>query len=392
MLEAMRDTVSMDAIVSDEQYQDLILQHVSRTFALTIPQLPAGLRVPVTNAYLLCRIADTIEDGTTSSAAARLGLLQRFVAVLRGQEEAALLTKDLLPRLSEQTLAAERDLAGNMQRIVRVTAGLHEQQRAAIQRCVAAMCGGMHQFQRTASLRGLPGMRELDEYCYYVAGVVGQMLTELFCGYSPDIDRRREGLEALAVSFAQGLQMTNILKDVWEDRERGACWLPQEVFGRYDVELGVVSVERQGTGFGAGMRELVGVAHAHLRNALSYTLLIPPAETGIRRFCLWAVGMAVLTLRKIQHTPGFTSGTQVKISHSAVAMTQVLSNLAVRNDWLLRRLFARATAGLPCASLSAPRAPERSALPLVQPAADYEHGASAVPQLDVGRYEGSPGG
>ena len=114
----------MDAVVSDELYQERILPHVSRTFALTIPQLPAALRVPVTNAYLLCRIADTIEDGTTSSAAARLGLLQRFVAVLRGQEEAALLTKELLPRLSEQTLAAERDLALNMQRIVRVTARL----------------------------------------------------------------------------------------------------------------------------------------------------------------------------------------------------------------------------------------------------------------------------
>ncbi len=380
----------MDAVVSDELYQERILPHVSRTFALTIPQLPAGLRVPVTNAYLLCRIADTIEDGTTSSAAARLGLLQRFVAVLRGQEEAALLTKELLPRLSEQTLAAERDLALNMQRIVGVTARLHESQRAAIERCVQLMCDGMHQFQRTASLRGLPGMRELDEYCYYVAGVVGQMLTELFCGYSADINLRREGLAALAVSFAQGLQMTNILKDVWEDRERGACWLPQEVFGRYGVELGLVSAERQGAGFAAGMRELVGVAHAHLRNALAYTLLIPPGETGIRRFCLWAVGMAVLTLRKIQRTPGFTSGTRVKISHSAVAMTQLLSNLAVRNDWLLRRLFARATAGLPCASLSAPPAPERSALPLVQPATDYDHSASAVP-LDVRRYEGSPG-
>jgi farnesyl-diphosphate farnesyltransferase len=380
----------MDAVVSDELYQERMLPHVSRTFALTIPQLPAGLRVAVTNAYLLCRIADTIEDGTTSSAAARLGLLQRFVAVLRGQEQAELLTKDLLPRLSEQTLAAERDLALNMQRIVRVTARLHESQQAAIQRCIQLMCDGMHQFQRTASLRGLPGMRELDEYCYYVAGVVGQMLTELFCGYSADINLRREGLEALAVSFAQGLQMTNILKDVWEDRERGACWLPQEVFGRYGVELGLLSAERQGAGCAAGMRELVGVAHAHLRNALSYTLLIPPGETGIRRFCLWAVGMAVLTLRKIQGTPGFTSGTQVKISHSAVAMTQLLSNLAVRNDWLLRRLFARATAGLPCASLSAPRAPERSALPLVQPATDYDHSAAAVP-LDVRRYEGSPG-
>ena len=85
MLEAMRETVPMDAVVSDELYQERMLPHVSRTFALTIPQLPAALRVAVTNAYLLCRIADTIEDGTTSAAAARLGLLQRFVAVLRGQ-------------------------------------------------------------------------------------------------------------------------------------------------------------------------------------------------------------------------------------------------------------------------------------------------------------------
>ena len=52
----------------------------------------------------------------------------------------------------------------------------------------------------------------------------------------------------------------------------------------------MLSAERQGAGFDAGMRELVGVAHAHLRNALSFTLLIPPGETGIRRFCLWAVG------------------------------------------------------------------------------------------------------
>jgi farnesyl-diphosphate farnesyltransferase len=52
----------MDSVSSDEVYQDQILPHVSRTFALTIPQLPLGLRTAVTNAYLLCRIADTIED------------------------------------------------------------------------------------------------------------------------------------------------------------------------------------------------------------------------------------------------------------------------------------------------------------------------------------------
>ena len=50
----------MDSVSSDEVYQDQILPHVSRTFALTIPQLPLGLRTAVTSAYLLCRIADTI--------------------------------------------------------------------------------------------------------------------------------------------------------------------------------------------------------------------------------------------------------------------------------------------------------------------------------------------
>jgi farnesyl-diphosphate farnesyltransferase len=47
---------------SDEAYQRHILQGVSRTFALTIPDLPSPLRTVVGNAYLLCRIADTIED------------------------------------------------------------------------------------------------------------------------------------------------------------------------------------------------------------------------------------------------------------------------------------------------------------------------------------------
>ena len=49
----------MDSVSSDEVYQDQILPHVSRTFALTIPQLPSALSIPVTSAYLLCRIADT---------------------------------------------------------------------------------------------------------------------------------------------------------------------------------------------------------------------------------------------------------------------------------------------------------------------------------------------
>jgi farnesyl-diphosphate farnesyltransferase len=314
------------------------------------------------------------------------------VAVLRGEEPAGGLVADLEPKLAQGTLPAERELILNSERIVRLTWTLEPAQRAAIERCVAVMCDGMHQFQQTASLGGVARMRDLDDYCYYVAGVVGEMLTQLFCSYAPDIARQRPGLERLGVSFAQGLQMTNILKDVWEDRERGACWLPREVFDRHGVDLVSLQVEHQPDGFDQGMRELIGVAHAHLRNALAFTLLIPPAEVGIRRFCLWAIGMAVLTLRRLAATPGFTSGSQVKISHAAVGLTQLLSNGAVRSKFLLRRLFALAATGLPLASLGGPYQPAR--LPAAQAApADNEIAPhlAHTPQRELRRYEGSSG-
>ena len=375
----------MDAGISDEAYQDQILPQVSRTFALTIPQLPPALRTPVTNAYLLCRAADTIEDEPALSPAATRVWLQRFVAVVCGKEEPAQLARDLAPQLSQQTSPAERELVLNLEQIIRVTARLDEQQRAAISRCIEVMCGGMHQFQCTASLRGLPRLSDMNEYCYYVAGVVGQMLTELFCGYSATIARQRSALHDRAVAFAQGLQMTNILKDVWEDRSRGACWLPQEVFTRHGIDLAKLSPGQRDARFDAGMSELVGVAHAHLRNALAYTLLIPGEEAVVRRFCLWAIGLAALTLRKIHSTPGFTSGAQVKVSHTAVAVTKTLTNVAIRNDWLLTRLFDRATSGLPLAAPST----ARSALPLAQyqatPMLESGQGTGCIPAEEVGR-------
>jgi farnesyl-diphosphate farnesyltransferase len=348
----------MDSVRSDEVYQDQILPHVSRTFALTIPQLPEGLRAPVTSAYLLCRIADTIEDEPALSPAEILAFLQRFSAVLAGQGAAAgPLAQEIAGRLSDRTLAAERDLVSNMERVIRVTARFNESQRAAIQRCVELMCYGMPRFQFSASLNGLATSSDLDDYCYYVAGVVGEMLTELFCDYSSEIARHRPALSALAASFAQGLQMTNILKDVWEDRSRGACWLPQDVFARHGVILAQVSSAPFDPRFGDAYRELIGVAHAHLRNALDYTLLIPGRETGIRRFCLWAVGLAVLTLRKIERNPRFTAGAQVKVSRSAVAMTRLFTDAAGRSDSMLRLLFAMAARGLPLARLTDLRSP-----------------------------------
>ena len=111
------------------------------------------------------------------------------------------------------------------------------------------MSRGMAEFQRNATADGLDDLAQLDRYCYHVAGVVGEMLTELFCDYSSEIGERREELHALSVSFGQGLQMTNILKDVWEDHRRGACWLPRDIFRSAGFELRSLSAGQTDPGF-----------------------------------------------------------------------------------------------------------------------------------------------
>jgi farnesyl-diphosphate farnesyltransferase len=335
------------AAIADESYQDAILPGVSRTFALTIPELPSGLREVVTNGYLLCRIADTIEDDPELSAAEKQRFHDRFHAAVIGAGDAQAFAHDLAPRLSQRTLAAERELVRNAAQVVRVTQRFDERQRAALSRCVRIMCAGMPSFQRTGRRRGLEDLGEMHDYCYYVAGVVGEMLTELFCAYSREIDARRADLERLAVSFGQALQMTNILKDVWDDLEHGFCWLPKDVFARHGFDLRELTPARRSKEFESGLCELVAVAHAHLRDALEYTLAIPAHEKGIRRFCLWALFMAVLTLRKIARNIGFNASKSVKISRRSVKAVIVVTNLCTSRDRLLRLAFAIAATGLP---------------------------------------------
>ncbi len=345
----MNEGTRARAAASDLDYQEHILQDVSRTFALTIPQLPGDLPLVVGNAYLLCRIADTIEDDPSLDAGQKRHFSESFIQVIGGEMLAGSFADELHPLLSDSMLEAEKDLIQHTGRVMRITHGFSERQRAALARCIRIMSRGMADFQQNKTLDGLADMPQMDRYCYYVAGVVGEMLTELFCAYSSEIDARRSELQKLAVSFGQGLQMTNILKDIWEDRARGACWLPREVFQRVGFDLGRLAEDYQRENFSQGLSELIGIARLHLQNALGYTLLIPGHEVGIRRFCLWALGMAVLTLRKLHVNRDFTSGQQVKITRRSVKAVVLISNVSVSNDAVLKLLFGGFTRSLPVA-------------------------------------------
>ena len=330
----------------DLAYQRRILEGVARTFALTIRPLPGDLSDVTGNLYLLCRIADTIEDEPALAADEKETFSDRLVELVAGGGDPDVFSRDLGARLTAAT-ASERDLIAGAGRVLSVTARFSDQQRAAIRRCVRIMTRGMVEFQRGATIHGLDDLGHLNRYCYHVAGVVGETLTAFFCEYSAEMRQRRADLLALSVPFGQGLQMVNVLKDVWEDHRRGACWLPRDVFRAAGLDLHALPAGRTDPAFAAGLLELVAVTRRHLEAALRYTLLIPSRETGIRRFCLWPLGLAMLTLRRIRRTPGFTSGTEVKVSRRSVWAVVVVTSVFARWDPALRLLFRLVARGLP---------------------------------------------
>ncbi|MGH7963114.1 MAG: presqualene diphosphate synthase HpnD, partial [Candidatus Binatia bacterium] len=67
---------------------------------------------------------------------------------------------------------------------------------------------------------------ELYDYCYHVASLVGLVCIEIF-GY------RNAGARDYAVNLGVALQLTNILRDVGEDAQRGRIYLPSEDLARF---------------------------------------------------------------------------------------------------------------------------------------------------------------
>lgn len=331
----------------DRAYQEAALPGVSRTFALTIPQLPKALRDTVTNAYLLCRIADTLEDHSRLEPGGKQDLFVALQEVLQGQREAPSLAHEVESVLAPSTPTAERDLVLSLPRVVSVTAGLDQEHREAVIRCVSIMGGGMARFQRLKSPAGLPDRATFESYCYYVAGVVGEMLTDLFAMEVEGIAQQRDEMMELGRRFGLGLQATNVIKDVWDDRARGLCWLPRDVFADVGCDLEPDEEWSKDPAFSKGIVRMVAIGTEHMEAARSYINNLPTSEPGIRRFCAWAATMSFATLRRILKRPGFDSAEKVKISRRQVRRLAAWSNYGAEHEGAMRMVLAWSSRGLP---------------------------------------------
>jgi phytoene synthase len=94
---------------------------------------------------------------------------------------------------------------------------------------------------------------DLQQYCYRVAGVVGLMCIEIF-GY------RQPATRAYAEHLGTAFQLTNILRDLAADAERGRIYLPQEDLRRFGYSEQDLLERRRTPAFSDLMRFQVGRA------------------------------------------------------------------------------------------------------------------------------------
>ncbi|MGN0909659.1 MAG: squalene/phytoene synthase family protein [Succinivibrio sp.] len=304
--------------------QKFHLAGVSRTFALTIPLLDGPLPDYVGNAYLLCRIADTVEDDPKAEIQKKRAWLKEFAEFAQGR------FTDGMKLISLQTKALqicsfaqdspERILLCEMAEAVGRTRAFPRAVISVIARAVAILSYGM--------ARSLGGAKvscqdDLDSYCYFVAGAVGEMLAALFALYDPKADHER--LMALAPSFGQGLQMVNIIKDRAVDQGRGVSFLPPDA-------------AQEG-----GILHYVQIACGHLHDAMDFTRTLPLQDIGIRRFCLLCACMAAATLRLYAADP---DGASLKITRSQVRRLCAASSACAGNNLAAAALFRFCARGI----------------------------------------------
>lgn len=245
------------------------LENVSRSFSFCISALNTPNREWVALSYLLLRIIDTVEDSTWDDASTQQASFQQLKVLLsnyslheytRWRQQ---LPDNIIPE--EQKLIA--DLPFLLEDLKQAPSPIQE----AILRTTEQMINGMCHFISPFSLDSLA---RINQYCFFVAGIVGELLTTLFTFSLPTFSKSTL-LTSQAIHFGLFLQKVNLLKDRFEDERQGRIYVSD-----YDLIQTDIAINAQ--------------------KALDYIIAIPIiAGRSYRLFCSWSLFIGLASLRWI---------------------------------------------------------------------------------------------
>ncbi len=280
-------------------------RHHSRTFSLAARLLPRAVQLPVATLYLLCRRVDTLADERVLEvgAARALDELDRLEAALR------------------RLLGGRPDADAFWQRL----GAVHQ----AYPLHAPALFDLIEGARWDLTGRRVETEADLLHYSDLVGGCVGAMMLPFLVS---DGEAAR-ALEAPARDLGIAMQITNILRDVGEDRRvLGRCYLPADALAARGLAASALA---PGPAYAALLESLMELAEARYRRGLDAVAALPP---GARR----GIAAAARMYREI-HNEVRAAGYDNLTRRAVVPFGRKL-RLVARDDYHARkqRLLARA--------------------------------------------------
>ncbi|MGZ8384739.1 MAG: phytoene/squalene synthase family protein [Nitrospira sp.] len=304
-----------------------LLKRVSRLFYTTLVVVPANVRDQVGLAYLFARAADTIADTELIDRPRRLGFLNRlreqFVRESIDWTEVRAIQEVVGPLQQD---SAERILLERLDECFRLFLGFSSDDRQRIQRLMTTLTQGMDMDlsvfpgASVADLTALKTPDDLDRYTYHVAGCVGEFWTDLMCAHRKALANWNiQQMSDVGVRFGKGLQLTNIVKDIAHDLQKGRCYIPEMMLDEARLKPHDLLDQNNLSRFRPVLSKLVRLAVEHLDQGWLYTMAIPRYETRLRLACMWPILSAGESLKLVMNSPDLLNpAVKVKISRSKV--------------------------------------------------------------------------
>lgn len=260
------------------------LGKVSRSFSVVIQQLPKDLRDAVCIFYLVLRALDSIEDDTSIDFEVRKRLLRQFHTFLDN------------PEWNIKGIGDQKDYRTLLKHFNKVTACfnlLEDHYKDTIRSITREMGEGMILYLD----KEIKTHEEYDEYCYYVAGLVGVGLTDLFI--SSGLEPQLATNDTFPVSMGLFLQKTNIIRDFREDIDEGRTFWPKEIWSKHVSDFQNLKILNESSL--DCLNEMITDALNHAEDCLSYLKLIQ--NPLIFNFCAIPQVMAIATLSELYSNP-----------------------------------------------------------------------------------------
>lgn len=324
--------------MNDFDWCKSMLPKVSRTFAMGIQMMPAPFESWITIGYLLCRVVDTIEDTEDMPWPDRKSMFDAFeVALQSGDLTQFTAGLDVIPNNDDG------DLCRGLDRILRCMHTFPDSVQDALRKWVGEMTGGMMIYARrhtfTQGLTTLMDLTDLDRYCYFVAGTVGHLLTDLFLLGAPKTQRNADRLREHSEGFGLLLQMTNIVKDVTDDHPREWCFIPSSVCHQMGTTSAQLLDPTHSRAAQAAVDQVNLRARSYYADAVAYVLAIPDTEVALRRFCLFPMLLAGHTLDLALGNPACIRPNEaVKVSRQTVMEVAAMIEDLVDDDLAIAAL------------------------------------------------------